>query len=405
LAFWKRLGVFLSGASNRQAGLQSGEPQRFTDTALPVTLDSAMQLSAVFACLRLLSETVASLPINVYMVSEDGTRSPAKDHPLHKLLNGGKINKWQTRQEFFETMTYQLAAKGNAYAVIQRNGSKEVIGLLPLMSEQMEIKLNDNGTIEYRYTDGANVNVYSQEKIWHVKLMGNGVIGLSPLDYARSSIGIGQAAEKAVTGVYKNGGKPSGILTIDKVIQKEQRDQIKQTFAEMASGNQSRLFVLEAGMQYHQVSLSPQDIELLASRRFQIEDICRFFGVPSVLVNDTSAGTTWGSGIQQIVQGFYKLGLRPYLERYEASMKAWLVAPEERAEIEIEFDFNALLRPDMAERMKMYKEGIQGGVITPNEGRAMEGLVKLEGGDKLLVQKQMIPVEQAAIEVANNGQV
>lgn len=391
MAFWKRIGIWLSGAANRQDGVQSGYPNYSDSAAVAVTTDSAMQLSAVWACARLISETVASLPINVYRV-KDGVRVLDNEHHLAKLLNG-KVNAWQTRQEFFETMTYQLCLLGNSYAVKQRNKSGAITSLIPLMTEQMETSLI-KGAVVHKYVEGSNVNVYSPDTVWQVKLFGNGIIGLSPLAFARNSIGIGQAAESAVTKIYQNGGKPSGLLTIDKVIGKEQREAVKQSFGEMASGNQSRLFVLEAGMQYQPVSLSPQDIELLASRRFQIEDVCRFFGVNPILINDMSSSTAWGSGIQQIVQGFYKLCLRPYLERYEASMKAWLLTPEERLEYDIEFDFNALLRPDQYERIKMYKEGVQGGVMTPNEGRIQEGWQPLEGGDKLLVQRQMVALDK-----------
>lgn len=394
MAFWRRLGALISGAGFRQEGLQNGSPSTRTAAAVPVDLDSALQLSAVWSCTRIISESIGSLPINIYRKDQKtGVRELAYDHPLQKLLNG-KVNRWQTRQEFFETLTYQLVLLGNNYAAIQRNSKDEIIALVPLMSQQMEVELEDSGAIMYRYTTGTDVKYYSDKTVWHNKLFGNGIIGLSPLQYARNSFGIAQAAEQSVSKIYKNGGKPSGVLTIDKVLTKEQRDQIKKSFSDMADGNENRLFVLEAGFDYTQVSLSPQDIELLSSRRFQIEDIARFFGVPSVLINDTSGNTTWGSGIQQIVQGFYKLGLRPYLERYEASMKAWLLTPAERLEYDIEFDFNALLRPDQAERIKTYKEGIQGGVITPNEARQMEGWEAKEGGDSLIVQQQMIPLDQ-----------
>lgn len=400
MAFWKRLGLFRSGAGNRQEGTQGGSPRYDTAAAVPVTLDTALQLSAVWACVRLISESVASLPINVYKVDKDGVRTLDKSHPLNKLFSG-KVNRWQTRQEFFETMTYQLVLMGNNYAAVQRNTQKEIVGLIPLMSEQMEVTLMDGGAVTYRYTDGSNVNVYSSETVWHNKLFGNGIVGLSPLDYARNSLGIAQAAEKATTSIYRNGGKPSGVLTIDKVLTAEQRKQIKENFAGLSSGNDSRLFTLEAGMKFQQVSLSPQDIELLSSRKFQIEDIARFFNVPSVMINDTSAGTTWGSGIQQIVQGFYKLGLRPYLERYEASMKAWLLTPSERLEYDIEFDFNALLRPDKKERVLSNKEAIMSGQMTPNEARLSEGEGILDGGDDLMMQSQMIPIKTLSLEGGN----
>jgi HK97 family phage portal protein len=402
VAIWRNLLGLVSGAANRQVGIQYGQPAYYSNqAAAPVTPDTALQLSAVWACTRLISESVASLPIYIYKKDPlTGTRVLLPEHPLSKLLSG-KVNRWQTRQEFFETLTYQLVLLGNNYAAVQRNKAKEIISIVPLMSEQMEVTLEESGARVYRYQNGKDINFYSEDTIWHNKLFGNGIIGLSPLAYARNSIGIASAAEDSVSKIYRNGGKPSGILTIDKVLKPEQRKAIKDNFSELSEGNTDRLFVLEAGMDYKQVSLSPQDIELLASRRFQIEDICRFFGVPSVLVNDTSAGTTWGSGIQQIVQGFYKLGLRPYLERYEASMKAALLTPEERLTIDIEFDFNALLRPDQAERIKMYKDAVQGGVMTPNEARAQEGWAAKEGGDSLLVQQQMVKLEN--IDDVNRG--
>ena len=394
MAFWQKLGVFLGGAGTRSTGLQSGAPSYYSSaSAVPVTVDSALQISAAWACIKLIAECVGSLPIKVYDVDAKGVRKLNTTHPLAMLLNG-KINRWQTRQEFFESMTYQKALLGNNYAAIQRNSKKEIIGLVPLMTEQMEVNLDESGLLTYRYTDGVNVRVFSEDSIWHNKIFGNGVIGLSPLSYARNSLGIAQAAENSVTKIYKNGGKPSGVLMIDKILTDDQRAAIKQNFAELAEGNDDRLFVLEAGMKYQQVSLSPQDVELLSSRRFQIEDICRFFGVPSILVNDMSASTAWGSGIQQIVQGFYKIGLRPYLERYEASMKARLLTPEERTRMDIEFDFQALLRPDFYERIKAGKDGVQGGLITPNEWREEEGKQPKAGGDSLLVQQQMVSLEQ-----------
>lgn len=288
-------------------------------------------------------------------------------------------------------MTYQLVLLGNNYAAIQRNSQGEIIALVPLMSKQMEVALSDEyGDIMYQYTDGANVKVFSQKSVWQNKLFGNGIIGLSPLEYARNSLGIGLAAERAVAKVYSNGGKPSGVLMIDAFLTPDQRETVRRNFAGVTEGDDNRMFVLEKGTKFQQVSLSPQDIELLASRRFQIEDIARFFGVPSVLINDNSQTTVWGTGIQQIVQGFYKLGLRPYIERYEAGMKRALLTPEERRIYEFEFDLSQLLRPDLAERVTAGKTAVQGGLITPNEWRREEGMEPKKGGDDLLVQQQMI---------------
>jgi phage portal protein BeeE len=222
--------------------------------------------------------------------------------------------------------------------------------------------------------------------------MSNGIVGLSPLAYARTAIGIGIASEDRVKALARNGFKPTGILTIDKLLKPEQRIAIRQQFADLAEGGDDPLRVLEAGMQYQQISMNPKDVQLLETRRFQIEDIARFFGVPSVLINDTSASTVWGSGVEQIVQGFYKLGLRPYLERYEASIKNSLLTPADRSRYDFEFDFAALLRGDEQTRFATYKEAVLNGLKTINECRQIEGLPSIEGGDVAYMQGQMTPI-------------
>lgn len=393
MAFWKSLVGYMTGASYRQEGVQLGAPASYASSpSVPINTDIALQLSAVWACARLKAETVGSMALNVYKVDSNGVKTPDRQHPL-SVMFGGKVNRWQTKQEFFETITFQLVLHGNAYALKQYGTKGQLVGLIPLMAEQMQVSLKENGARVYKYTENGKTVEYSEEKIWHTKLFGNGIIGLSPLEYARNSIGVGVAAEKSVGKIYKNGGKPSGVLTYDKVLNEQQRKSVRENLSDLSASDSERLFVLEAGMKFEQVSLSPQDIELLQSRRFQIEDIARFFNVPSVLINDMSASTAWGSGIEKIVQGWYKLGLRPYLERYEASIKANLFSPEDRAQYDIEFDFKSLLRPDFYDRVKAGKEGVQGGLITPNEWRLEEGMPSLDGGDSLLVQQQMIKLE------------
>jgi phage portal protein BeeE len=222
--------------------------------------------------------------------------------------------------------------------------------------------------------------------------MSNGIVGLSPLAYARNAIGIGIAGDDRVKTLASNGFKPTGVLTIDKLLKPEQREQIRLAFADLQQGSGDPLRVLEAGMTYQQVSMNPKDVQLLETRRFQIEDIARFFGVPSVLINDTSASTTWGSGIQQIVEGFYKLGLRPYLERYEAAIRNTLLSADDKRNFEFEFDFGALLRGDEQTRYATYKEAIMSGFKTINECRQREGLEPILGGDVAYLQAQMTPI-------------
>jgi HK97 family phage portal protein len=378
-------------AGKRQAGLQQANAGSYQIANVTVNEDTSLKLSAVWACVRLLSETIGGLPINCYRIEADGTRVLDNSHPLAELF-ANKPNKYQNRLEFFETMTMQLALHGNAYAHITRGTGKRIISLLPLMAEQMEVALLTDGTVTYRYNSGTDVSVYSPESIWHIKLMSNGIVGLSPLAYARNAIGIGIAGDDRVKTLASNGFKPTGVLTIDKLLKPEQREQIRLAFADLQQGSGDPLRVLEAGMTYQQVSMNPKDVQLLETRRFQIEDIARFFGVPSVLINDTSASTTWGSGIQQIVEGFYKLGLRPYLERYEAAIRNTLLSADDKRNFEFEFDFGALLRGDEQTRYATYKEAIISGFKTINECRQREGLEPILGGDVAYLQAQMTPI-------------
>jgi HK97 family phage portal protein len=383
-------------AGRREAGVQQANAGSYNISNVTVNEDSALKLSAVWACVRLIAETIGGLPINAYKIMPDGTRVIDYDHQLCQLFKN-KPNRYQNRVEFFETMTMQLCLHGNAYAHIQRGTGGKIVSLLPLMAEQMEVNLLTDGSLVYRYNSGANLSVYAPESIWHLKLMSNGIVGLSPLSYARNSVGIGIASEDRVKSLASNGFKPTGVLTIDKLLKPEQREQIRNQFADLATGSSDPLRVLEAGMAYQQISMNPKDVQLLETRKFQIEDIARFFGVPSVLINDTSASTTWGSGIEQIVQGFYKLGLRPYLERYEASIANSLLSAADRRNYEFEFDFGALLRGDELTRFQSYKEAINAGFKTINECRQSEGLYPIEGGDRAYLQAQMTPITDLGV--------
>ena len=383
--------IFGGGASKRIPGPQSLEPLDGKLTTRNVTDEVSLQISAVFACVRLLAETIAGLPLNFYELNTDGTKSLITDHPLHRLLNT-RPNRYQTRVEFFETLVWQLAFHGNSYHRIDRRTDGSIISLLPFMTPQIQTTLELDGSITHIHNDGRQQKKYSDSEIWHNKLFGNGVVGMSPLGNARNSLGIAISAEDRVSRLANNGFKPSGILTIDKVLKKDQRKAIRDNFSDLVAGGNDALRILEAGMNYEQISMNPKDVQLLESRRFQIEDICRFFGVPSVLVNDTSGSTVWGSGIQQIITGFYKLGLRPYMERIEASITNWLLESNERAVIIPEFDFDQLLRGDVKQRHESYKIAIGTGVKTINECRKEEGLESVKGGNQTYLEQKLAPL-------------
>jgi HK97 family phage portal protein len=267
------------------------------------------------------------------------------------------------------------------------------------MSAQMGVYLRDNGALEYNYRNAnGTYTVYNDSEIWHIKLFGNSIVGMSPLAYARQSLGISLATENRVGKLAANGGKSTGILTVDRVLTKEQRQAIRENMKEIASGDSDSLKVLEADMKFQQISLSPNDLEMLGNRRFNVEDIARFMGVPSVLINDTAASTTWGSGIHEIIKGFYKVNLTPYLERIESSMQRWIMPMGDWGKVEIEFNFDSLLRADPKERAERDSIRINSAQITPNESRNAEGLLDKEGGDKLFINGALVPVDELTIE-------
>ena len=393
MQFWQNIWTWLGGSGTaRNAGDQISGPMGYAaPSPVEVNEDSVMQLSAVWACVRLLSETVASLPVNVYRKTATG-RELAPDHWL-SLLMARKPNRYQTKVEFFETLMLNLALHGNAYAKITKVGGK-IRSLLPLMSSQVETKLLADGSVVHLYHADGNVDVLSAESVWHVKLYGNGIVGKSPLAFGRNMFGIAQAAEQSVGKIYANGGKPSGVLSFDRLLTPAQRASVRENFATLTTGTDDRLLVIEQGMKFDAVSMSPQDIELLASRKHQIDEIARWFGVPSILINQNEGSTTLGSSTAEIISGFYKLNLRPYLERIEASVKTWLFTPEEANQYEFEFDFEGLLRSDLKSRLEGYRTAVAGTILTPNEVRRIEGWPRVEGGDVLLSQVNMTPIDK-----------
>ena len=389
-----------NGGDTAKQGSQSPLPNVPTKVK---TFDTAMTQSAFWASVRLLTETVAAMPLDCYKTDlKTGVKEPFFDYDLWRLLNYNP-NRYQTRIEFFEQLMLNLVTWGNSYAVVERIAGR-VVSLQVLPSASVEPYLLPDGTKVFNYTtQNGDVKVYAEGSVWHTMLFGNGVIGLSPLGYAGNALGLSKDLSERQQKLAANGGKTNGILTIDQALKKEQRDAVKKNFAGITEGNADELFVLEAGFKYQQASLSPTDMQLLESRRFSIEDIARFMGVPSVLINDTSASTTWGSGISEINSGFYKLNLKPYLERYEASMKRWLMPRDDWESISLEFNFDSLLRADMATRAESQSKLVNAGILTPNEARAQEGKAPQAGGDTIYLNSTLVPAGTQQAQVDNSG--
>lgn len=397
--FGTLLAALLGQADRRVDGRQNSGGGSGIGAGHQVSADAALKLSAVWASIRLNAEAVGAMPVNVWTIRPDGLRERNDTHWIYSLLNYSP-NRYQTRNEFFETVIINLLLAGNSYCYAPKNAAGRTLSLMPMMATQTEVKWSPGSDRSYMFTNGTDVAAFGQASVWHSMIMpSNGIIGLSPLQYGARTMGIAIAAEDRVETLASNGFKPTGVLMIDRALKPEQRESIRREFADLQEGRGDPLKVLEAGMTYQAITMSPKDVQLLESRRFQVEDIARFYGVPSVLINDTSATTVWGSGIGEIKEGYYIFTLRPLLERLESSLEKWLLPVTDRGKIKIEFDFSAITRGNDTVRTSTLGSAVASNLLTINEARAVEGRPPIPNGDVMYAQSQMIPIGS---EVTNN---
>lgn len=359
------------------------------------TEELAMQISTVMACTTLLAETVASMPIFVYR-NDDGNRELARNTELWSLLHDGP-NEFMTPVEFWAQIIFNMVLRGNGFARLKRENDDptgRVLSMMPLNSQQVRT-VYDGMTLYYVYTHDGKEEVIGKDFMFHLKSIGGRFAGASKMKLMAATIGEATDAQETASTLFGNANKPSGVLSAPGSLDGDQRGRIAETFAEMAQGNRSGLFVLEGGLTYTPLTLTPAETQLLETRRFSVEEICRWFGVPSVLVGSNSA-TTWGSGIEQIILGFQKFTLLPLCKRIEQAIRARIMTPAEFVEFTVEISMDNLLRATMKERMEIHGKAIQYGVETVNEARQYENLPPVEGGDVNFAQSALRPVSELA---------
>ncbi|MCW2455797.1 UNVERIFIED_ORG: HK97 family phage portal protein [Rahnella aquatilis] len=370
-----------------------------------ITDERALQISTVWACVRLISTVTSCLPLDVFETKNDNRAKVGLDNPLARLLRYSP-NQYMTAQEFRECMTMQLAFYGNAYALVERNGAGDVISLLPLNSVNMDVRL-EGKKIVYRYKRDSEYANFNQKEIFHLKGFGfNGLVGMSPIAFATKTAGVAVAMEDQQREFYANGAKSPKILsTGDKVLSKVQRDQLEENFKEIAGGPvKKRLWILEADFKAEDIGVSPQDAETMASRKFQVSEIARFFGVPPHLVGDVEKSTSWGTGIEQQNLGFLQYTLAPYLTRWEQTIWRWLVKPTDIGRIHAEHNLDGLLRGDSASRATFMTTLVNSGQRTVNEMRRLDNMPPLPGGDVATRQSQNVPITELGNKnPANSG--
>ena len=384
------------GSTGQQDGVQLGEPfTRVYDSNRDYGIDGALQVSAVWASIELLTDNIASLPLFVYKkdASIEGHKTLARGTPLWTLLHVSP-NRRHTPMEFWQFMVMNYLFRGNAYARLVRNDAGEVIEMWPLASDQVEVDVLPDKTVIYKYGYEGQVAVYDEKSIFHWRDKGNGVVGMSRLDYMRSSVGIAISAQNHTADVYNKSGKRPGVFMIDKLLTEAQRTAIRNNYKGLTEGSDDDLLVLEAGAKFEPLSLTPADLQLLDTRKFSVEDIARWFGISSVMINDTNKTTTWGTGIGQLIEGFYKFRLRPMLESLEQCLERRVLTSGQREIYSVEFSLDAILRGSLADRLDAGAKGVQNGLYTRNEWRQLENLPKMEGGDELTAQLNLAPISQ-----------
>ena len=389
-----------------------------TSSGKYVTERSAMQMTAVYCCVRILSEAVASLPLQFYRYTDDGGKEKAVDHPLYFLLHD-EPNPEMTSFIFRETLMTHLLLWGNAYSQIIRNGKGEVVALYPLMPDRMKVDRDEHGRLYYEYTVydsddvdgrkgtnkvGRTVRLQPHD-VLHIPGLGfDGLVGYSPIAMAKNAIGLAIATEEYGSKFFANGAAPSGVLEHPGTIKdpSKVRESWQATFG--GSGNANKIAVLEEGMKYTPISISPEQAQFLETRKFQIDEIAGIFRVPPHMIGDLEKSSF--NNIEQQSLEFVKYTLDPWVSRWEQAMVRALLTPDEKKKYFFKFNVDGLLRGDYQSRMNGYATARQNGWMSANDIRELENLDRIpaeQGGDLYLINGNMTKLEDAGIFAAGNN--
>ena len=376
-----------------------------TSAGKPVNEHTAMQMTAVYSCVRILSETLAGLPLHVYRYNDSGGKEKNLKHPLYKLLHD-EPNPEMTSFAFRETLMSHLLLWGNAYAQIIRNARGEVIALYPLMPNKMTVDRDANGRLFYLYQRsredtpslGKDSQVYlTPSDVLHIPGLGfDGLVGYSPIAMAKNAVGLAIATEEYGAKFFANGAAPGGVLEHPGTIKDPQKVKESWNAAYQGSTNAHRVAVLEEGMKYQPIGISPEQAQFLETRKFQINEIARIFRVPPHMLADLEKSSF--SNIEQQSLEFVKYTLDPWVVRWEQSMCRALLMESEKPTVFIKFNVDGLLRGDYVSRMSGYATARQNGWMSANDIRELENLDRIPaeiGGDLYLINGAMTKLQDA----------
>lgn len=375
-----------------------------TTSGKTVNERTALQTTAVYACVRILSETIASLPLHVYRYTEGG-KAKDTEHVLYTLLHD-EPNPDMTSFVFRETLMSHLLIWGNAYSQILRDRSGQVIGLYPLLPDQMSVHRSEKGKLYYVYSryeeDNPNFQekgsiVLSQEEVLHIPGLGfDGLIGYSPIALAKNAVGMTLACEEYGASFFGNGANPGGVLEHPGILKDPAKVRDSWNAVYQGTRNAHKVAVLEEGMSYKQIGIPPEEAQFLETRKFQVNEIARLFRIPPHMVGDLEKSSF--SNIEQQSLEFVKYTLDPWVVRFEQALKKSLLLPEEKKTHFIKFNVDGLLRGDYQSRMNGYAIGRQNGWLSTNDIRELEELNPIppeEGGDLYLINGNMTKLKDA----------
>lgn len=392
---WFGWGGALSEASGEQFGLPA---TTITADVANVGVDGALQLDAVWACIELRANTIASLPFFAYR-TRDGEKELARTSRLYSLLHESP-NSRMTPFEFWRAMMMNHDLRGNAYARLDRIGD-EVVAMWPMPADQVRPFVLADGSMAYEYTVDGGIAVLAESNVLHLKNLGNGTVGLAKLEFMRSTTDEQVKAQNEASKVFGNSGKPTAILMIDSALTPAQREGLRTNYGELTTGSTSRLAVLEANMKYQQLSISPQDQQLLETRKFGVEQIGRWFGTPTVLINGPGS-VKYGN--DDVIEGFFhKLTIRPMVVNIEQAVRKRVMSARQRSNMSVEFSMDALLRGSAKDRAEIYAKYVQNGIKTRAEVRQLEGDPFIPGSDVLTAQSNLMPVDKLGTQSPASG--
>ena len=397
---------------NRTAGSAYAFLMGGSTSGKSVNERSAMQMTAVYACVRILSEAIAGLPLHMYRYREDGGKEKATEHNLYHLLHD-EPNPEMTSFVFRETLMTHLLLWGNAYAQVIRNGKGEVLALYPLMPSRMTVDRTKDGRIVYIYSrDQSEANagkdsqvVLTSDDVLHIPGLGfDGLVGYSPIAMAKNAIGMSIACEEYGARFFANGASPSGVLEHPGTLKDPKRVRDSWNAAYGGTSNAHKVAVLEEGMKYVPISISPNEAQFLETRKFQIDEIARIFRVPPHMVGDLDKSSF--SNIENMSREFVTYTLSPWMVRWEQSLFRTLLSDDEKKGFFFRFNADGLLRGDYASRMQGYSVGIQNGFMSPNDVRQLEDLDLIPdelGGNKYMVNGNMVDLKNVGAAYSATG--